>query len=157
MIVDLKDNSYSTDNINSSITPQNVYTFTWNAYLKSFLFANRAGMYKYTPSSGWTSFNGPQELSAREGNCMVSSGSGSKVVLFGGGIKDQNSTIGDHLHLGCPDTHMEERTLNISGGCTSVLCMCHFKRLLHCMGRTSTRRPSSHCSETNNPFIRPQD
>ncbi|KAF9365791.1 hypothetical protein BGX34_008251 [Mortierella sp. NVP85] len=102
VIVDLKDNSYSTDNISSSITPQSVYTFTWNAHLKSFLFANRAGMYKYTPSSGWTNFNGPQELSGREGNCMVSSSSGSKVVLFGGGIQGENPTIGDIFILDVP-------------------------------------------------------
>ncbi|KAK3805913.1 MAG: hypothetical protein J3Q66DRAFT_359962 [Benniella sp.] len=102
MIVDLKDKSYSTDNITSSIAPQNVYTFTWNAYLKSFLFANRAGMYKYTPSSGWMNFNGPQELLAREGNCMVSSGSGSKVVLFGGGIIANNPTFGDIFILDVP-------------------------------------------------------
>ncbi|KAK3805910.1 MAG: hypothetical protein J3Q66DRAFT_407462 [Benniella sp.] len=102
MIVDLTDNSYSTDNINTSLSVQNMYTFTWNAQLKSFLFANEAGIYTYTPSSGWMTFNGPQEWSASFGHCIVSSTSGSKVVLFGGSNRRLNATFGDIFILDVP-------------------------------------------------------
>ena len=94
MIVDLKNNSYSTDNIHFPLSFTNNYAVTWNAQLKGLLYANRAGMFKYTLSAGWTSFNSPPGLLASDGYCMVSSGSGSKVVLYGGSINGQNFTTG---------------------------------------------------------------
>ncbi|KAK3805912.1 MAG: hypothetical protein J3Q66DRAFT_422629 [Benniella sp.] len=95
MIVDLKNNSYSTDNIHIPLFIINKYAVTWNAPLKGLLYTNPAGMFKYIPSVGWISFNSPPGLSASDGYCMVSSGSGSKVVLFGGTTKGQNFTTGD--------------------------------------------------------------
>jgi len=102
MIVDLTDNSYSTDNIDTPLSVKSMYAFTWNAQLKSFLLANEAGIYTYTPSSGWMVFNGPQELSASFGHCIVSSNSGSKVVLFGGSNASLNATFGDIFILDVP-------------------------------------------------------
>ncbi|KAF9365792.1 hypothetical protein BGX34_008252 [Mortierella sp. NVP85] len=95
MIVDLKNNSYSTDNVNIPLFITNKYAITWNTQLKGLLYANPAGIFKYTPSTGWISFHSPPRLSASDGYCMVSSGSGSKVVLFGGSIKGQNFTTGE--------------------------------------------------------------
>ncbi|KAK3805909.1 MAG: hypothetical protein J3Q66DRAFT_445766 [Benniella sp.] len=95
MTIDLKNNSYSTDNISPLIPARTMYAVTWNSMLKGLLYASQSAIYKYTPSTGWTNFNSPEGLSATYGYCMVSSGSGSKVVLFGGYPAGLKTTVGD--------------------------------------------------------------
>jgi hypothetical protein len=102
MIVDLKDNSYSIENINIFLAPSVMYAFTWNAMLGRFLFSNWGTMYTYSPSDGWAAFDGPQELPQSDSVCMASSGSGSTVVLFGGSIGGLKKTSGDIFILDVP-------------------------------------------------------
>jgi hypothetical protein len=52
-------------------------------------------MYLYSLSGGWRNFSGPPGLTATSGFCMVSSSSGSKVVLFGGYSKNPDTVLGD--------------------------------------------------------------
>ncbi|KAK3805911.1 MAG: hypothetical protein J3Q66DRAFT_359961 [Benniella sp.] len=94
MVVDLK-NGFTTDNINTTLPTQIMYAVTWNSLLKGLIYAIPAGMYQYIPSIGWANLIGPQELLATEGYCLVSSDSGSKVVLFGGSIKGQDPVVSD--------------------------------------------------------------
>ncbi|KAF9365793.1 hypothetical protein BGX34_008253 [Mortierella sp. NVP85] len=94
MVVDIT-NGFDTDNITTPLPTQIMYAVTWNSLLKGLIYAIPAGMYQYIPSIGWANFTGPQGLLATEGYCLVSSGSGSKVVLFGGSIKGQDPAVSD--------------------------------------------------------------
>ncbi|KAK3805908.1 MAG: hypothetical protein J3Q66DRAFT_359953 [Benniella sp.] len=103
MIVDLTNNSYSGGNdMNFSAPDDNSYAVTWIPALKSLLYAYGGTMYLYNPTEGWRNFNGPQGFTAQDGFCLVTSSSGSKVVLFGGYSLSLNATIGDMFILDVP-------------------------------------------------------
>ncbi|KAK3805918.1 MAG: hypothetical protein J3Q66DRAFT_359967 [Benniella sp.] len=95
MIVDLKTNSYTSDNSTFPVPNQSIYAATWNAQLRSLLYSSYGAMYTYNPSDRWKSFNPPPGLRASHSYCMVSSSSGSIVVLFGGFSTDLNASVGD--------------------------------------------------------------
>ncbi|KAF9365788.1 hypothetical protein BGX34_008248 [Mortierella sp. NVP85] len=95
LIVDLKTNSYTSDNSTFPVPDQSTYSVTWNAQLKSLLYGASGAMYTYNLSDGWKSFNPPPGLRASHSFCMVSSSSGSIVVLFGGFSKDLSASVGD--------------------------------------------------------------
>ncbi|KAF9349249.1 hypothetical protein BGX34_001893 [Mortierella sp. NVP85] len=95
MIMDSKGYDYRIDNTTSASHSWKSTAITWNAVLKKVLFANEYGMYSYTPEEGWKEFARPPGLRADYGYCMVSSSSGSKVVLFGGYSKGLNVTVND--------------------------------------------------------------
>jgi len=95
-IVDSKDYTSRTDNATSVMMHGwYKYAVTWNVVLKKILMTNMDGIYAYTPERGWRNFTGPPGLRGTDGLCMVSSSSGSKVVLFGGFSKTLNATVGD--------------------------------------------------------------
>ncbi|KAF9344253.1 hypothetical protein BGX34_005846, partial [Mortierella sp. NVP85] len=71
------------------------YAMAWNARLKKLLLVHMSRMYSYTPEEGWKNSTGPPGLRATDDFCMVSSSSGSKVVLFGGYSKSLNASLGD--------------------------------------------------------------
>ncbi|KAF9349250.1 hypothetical protein BGX34_001894 [Mortierella sp. NVP85] len=98
MIVNSEDNTYRIDNA-TSVNHDGMYGITWNAVLRKVLFVNEHGMYSYTPEEGWKDFTRPPGLRATEGYCMVSSSSGSKVILFGGYSRGSNATVGDMFIL----------------------------------------------------------
>jgi len=103
MIVDLTNNTYSAGNDMNFVAPDdNTYSVTWIPALKSLLYAYENAMYLYNPTDGWRSFNGPAGFRAQEGFCLVTSSSGSKVVLFGGYSLSLNATIGDMFILDVP-------------------------------------------------------
>ncbi|KAF9365794.1 hypothetical protein BGX34_008254 [Mortierella sp. NVP85] len=155
MIVDLTDNSYSTDNINTPLSVKNMYTFTWNAQLKSFFFANEAGIYTYTPSSGWTEFNSPQGLSGSYGHCIVSSNSGSKVVLFGGSDKTLNATFGDIFILDVPTLTWKKGPSTSSQDVRrSCACAISNEYFIAWGGQGSVAQPSS--TGLKLPAVRPE-
>jgi hypothetical protein len=95
LIVDLKTNSYTSDNSTFPVPSQSTYAATWNAQLKSLLYGSLGAMYTYNLSDGWRSFNPPPGLRASHSYCMVSSSSGSIVVLFGGFSSDLSASVGD--------------------------------------------------------------
>jgi hypothetical protein len=95
MIMDSKSYTYRIDNTTAASRSSKGTAITWNAVLKKVLFANQWGMYSYTPEEGWKNFARPPALRADYGYCMVSSSSGSKVVLFGGYSKSMNATVND--------------------------------------------------------------
>lgn len=94
LIVDLKSKSYTSDNDDFTLPEKSVYAIAWNTLLKGLLFLNENGMYMRS-STGWKNFNGPPGLTATNAYCMVSSTSGSKVVLFGGYSQSLNASVGD--------------------------------------------------------------
>lgn len=95
LIVDLKNGSYRSDNRTFTLPQMEKFAVAWNALLKSLLYVIEAGMFSYSPSEGWRNFTGPPGLVATESFCMVSTTSGSKVVLFGGYSRYANATVGD--------------------------------------------------------------
>ncbi|KAK3806699.1 MAG: hypothetical protein J3Q66DRAFT_445279 [Benniella sp.] len=95
-IVDSKDYTSRADNATSvMLRGWYKYAVTWNVVLKKLLMANMDVMYAYTPERGWKNFTGPPGLRGTDGLCMVSSSSGSKVVLFGGFSMTLNATVSD--------------------------------------------------------------
>ncbi|KAF9365787.1 hypothetical protein BGX34_008247 [Mortierella sp. NVP85] len=102
LTVDLKSNSYQGDSNTYTVPDQYTYAVTWNAQLKSLLLMSNGAMYTYTMSGGWETFNSPSGIQASSSSCMVSSGSGSKVVLFGGYSSSLNATVGDIFILDVP-------------------------------------------------------
>jgi hypothetical protein len=95
LIVDLKTNSYQGDNSTYTVPDTFSYAVTWNSQLQSLLLMSSGTMYTYTMSDGWKTFNSPSGIQASGSSCMVSSSSGSKVVLFGGYSSSLNATVGD--------------------------------------------------------------
>ncbi|KAF9365795.1 hypothetical protein BGX34_008255 [Mortierella sp. NVP85] len=103
MIVDLTTNAYSAGNDMNFVAPDdNSYSVTWIPALKSLLYAYENNMFLFNPTTGWKSFNGPPGFTAQEGFCLVTSSSGSKVVLFGGYSLSLNATVGDMFILDVP-------------------------------------------------------
>ena len=95
LIVDLQTNSYQGDNSIYTVPDTYSNAVTWNSQLKSLLLFSSGTMYAYTMSGGWKTFNSPSGIQASSSSCMVSSSSGSKVVLFGGYSSSLNATVGD--------------------------------------------------------------
>jgi hypothetical protein len=102
LIVDLQTNSYTSDNSTFPVSNQTTYAVTWNAQLKSLLYGSFGAMYTYNLSDGWKTFNPPPGLRASNSYCMVSSSSGSIVVLFGGFSSVHNAAVGDIFILDVP-------------------------------------------------------
>ncbi|KAK3806701.1 MAG: hypothetical protein J3Q66DRAFT_358247, partial [Benniella sp.] len=98
MMIISEDNTYRIDNV-TSVDHDGTYGITWNALLNKVLFVNKYGMHSYTPEEGWKNFTGPPGLRATQDYCLVSSSSGSKVVLFGGYSENSNATVGDMFIL----------------------------------------------------------
>jgi len=98
MIVNSEDNTYMIDNA-TSVDHGGTYGITWNALLNKVLFVNKYGMHSYTLEEGWKNFTRPPGLKATQDYCLVSSSSGSKVVLFGGYSENTNATVGDMFIL----------------------------------------------------------
>jgi hypothetical protein len=95
LVVDPKDGSISSDTWDFNLPDQTTYAITWNAYLKSLLYAADNVMYSYSQVGGWRNFNNPPGQRASNAFCMVSSTTGNKVVMFGGYSKSLNATVGD--------------------------------------------------------------
>ncbi|KAF9352577.1 hypothetical protein BGX34_012080 [Mortierella sp. NVP85] len=113
-IVDPKDYTSWTDSAHSVMMHGwYKYAVTWNVVLKKLLMANLYGMYAYTPEKGWKNFTGPPGLRGTDGLCMVSSSSGSEVVLFGGFSEALNTTVSDIFIL---DTATRTWRNGTSGG-----------------------------------------
>ncbi|KAK3805906.1 MAG: hypothetical protein J3Q66DRAFT_359952 [Benniella sp.] len=102
LVVDLKDNSIASDNRNFTAPNQSTYAATWNTLLKNLLVVTDGTMHTYNLVEGWKNFTAPQGIQASDAYCMVSSASGSKVVLFGGYSKSLNATVGDIFVLDVP-------------------------------------------------------
>jgi len=102
LVVDLEDESQTSDISNFTLPEQTSYAVTWSAQLRSLLFLNENGMYMYSLSGGWRNISGPPDLTATSGYCMVSSSSGSKVALFGGHSKSTNTLQSDIYVLDVP-------------------------------------------------------
>ncbi|KAF9365797.1 hypothetical protein BGX34_008257 [Mortierella sp. NVP85] len=102
LIVDLKANSFSSDNRNFTAPDQSTYAVAWNTLLKSLLVVTDGAMHTYNVEEGWKNFTAPQGIRASNAYCMASSASGSKVVLFGGYSKSLNATVGDIFVLDVP-------------------------------------------------------
>jgi len=95
-IVDLKDYTSRVGNAAPMMMRDwDKYAITWNARLKKLLLVHMNRMYSYTPEEGWKNSTDPPGLRATDDFCMVSSSSGSKVVLFGGYSNSLNASLGD--------------------------------------------------------------
>ncbi|KAK3806704.1 MAG: hypothetical protein J3Q66DRAFT_375031 [Benniella sp.] len=93
LIVDLLNQSFDTDN---EIPFWYWYKVAWNAHLNKLLFVTDFDMHTYSPETKkWTNFIRPPEFTATQDFCIVSSKSGSKVVLFGGYSSKLHATFGD--------------------------------------------------------------
>jgi len=72
------------------------YKVAWNTLLNKLLFVTDFDMHTYSPvTKEWTNFIRPPEFTATQDFCIVSSKSGSKVVLFGGYSSKLHATAGD--------------------------------------------------------------
>ncbi|KAF9365738.1 hypothetical protein BGX34_008603 [Mortierella sp. NVP85] len=95
LVVDPKDGSISSDTWDFNLPDLVTYAITWNAYLKSLLYAADNIMYSYSQGGGWKNFNSPPGQRASNAFCLVSSTTGTKVVMFGGYSNSLNATVGD--------------------------------------------------------------
>ncbi|KAF9349248.1 hypothetical protein BGX34_001892 [Mortierella sp. NVP85] len=95
LILDLRNNFQPLDT-DYEIPLWNWYKVAWNTLLNKLLFVTDFDMHTYSPvTKEWTNFARPPEFTATQDFCIVSSKSGSKVVLFGGYSSNMRATFGN--------------------------------------------------------------
>ncbi|KAG0237267.1 hypothetical protein B0O80DRAFT_495068 [Mortierella sp. GBAus27b] len=92
LIMNLENNSFSSDNRTFVLPQQEGYALTWNEKLQKAVYYIDKGGYTFDPLTGWKELVTQGDFQYTQGGCLASMNGGANVVFFGGSI---NSTATD--------------------------------------------------------------